>query len=611
MDRVCERLSEASKQIRNNPADANRRGCSFSDDDSAGPSLAPNNLKSIRKMNHTGAEIIIKLLERQGIERIAGIPGGANLPLYDALSSSESIRHILARHEQGAGFIAHGQARVTGEPAVFFATSGPGATNAITALADAKLDSIPIICITGQVPQDLIGTDAFQEIDTFGLSVPVTKHSYLVKDARDLLEILPEAFRVAQSGRPGPILIDVPKDVQMQRVSFEKWPEPGRRDPAPQFAAEEVEAAARMISEASRPVLYVGGGAIFSEASEHIRELAERIHAPVTTTLMGLGAFPGSHEQSIGMLGMHAARFTNLVLQECDLLIALGARFDDRATGKVAQFCPDAKIVHIDIDPAELHKIKAAHVAIEADLREALEALIPQVEPRRNSAWMDRVGELRASYPMRMPDADSPTSAYGIVRQTQSILPADTIVTTDVGQHQMRAAQAFCFDEPRLWLTSGGLGTMGFGVPAAIGAAVEVPGRTVVCFSGDGSLMMNLQELATAAEEGVDLKIVLCNNNSLGLVHQQQTLFYGRNIFASNFSSMLDFSMIARGLGIAAYDLGASEDPAGTLQEALLAEGPVLINVPIDVEKRVFPMVPPGGANSEMLHEELEKAVGV
>lgn len=562
-------------------------------------------------MNYTGAEILIKLLERQGIQRIAGIPGGANLPMYDALSRSESIRHILARHEQGAGFIAHGQARVTGDAAVFFATSGPGATNTITALADAKLDSIPVICITGQVPKSLIGTDAFQEIDTYGLSLPVTKHSYFAQSAAELIEIIPDAFRVATSGRPGPVLIDIPKDVQMERIAIEEWPEPGRREFASSFAAEDLAKAAEMIDAAERPVIYLGGGSIHSGAELQAIEFAERIHAPVTTTLMGLGAFPASHEQSIGMLGMHAARFTNMVLEECDLLIALGARFDDRATGKVAQFCPDAKIVHIDIDNAELDKIKAAQIGIQADLKTALVELIPATSACRRDDWMQRVAELKRDFSLEMPDLDSPTSAYGIVRHTQSICPLDTIVTTDVGQHQMRAAQAFQFEEPRRWLTSGGLGTMGFGLPAAIGAALEAPGQQVVCFSGDGSLMMNIQELATAAEEGVNVKIILCNNNSLGLVHQQQTLFYGNNIFASNYSSHLDFCTIAKGFGVASFDLGKTEDPGALLVEALLKPGCVLINVPIDVAHKVFPMVPPGGANSEAIHEQLEQEVAI
>ncbi len=531
--------------------------------------------------------------------------------MYDALSRSESIRHILARHEQGAGFIAQGQARVSGQPSVFFATSGPGATNTITALADAKLDSIPVICITGQVPLSLIGTDAFQEIDTYGLSVPVTKHSYMARSAEELLEIIPQAFEVAISGRPGPVLIDIPKDVQMQRIQVPEWPAARFRSELPAYPMAKIEEAAALIDAAERPIIYLGGGAIHSSAEEETLQFAERIHAPVTTTLMGLGAFPASHSQSIGMLGMHAARYTNMALQEADLLIALGARFDDRATGKVAQFCPNAKIVHIDIDNAELDKIKTAHVGIRADLKAALRDLSPRTRARRRESWMSRVAELKKDFPMEMPNPDSATSAYGIIRETQRICPEDTIVTTDVGQHQMRAAQAFDFEKPRRWLTSGGLGTMGFGLPAAIGAALEAPDQKVVCFSGDGSLMMNIQELATAAEEGLDLKVVLCNNNSLGLVHQQQTLFYGKNIFASNFSSHLDFCMIARGFGISAYDLGSAENPSETLEEALNAPGCVLINVPLDVTHKVFPMVPPGGANSEAIIEQAEKEVAI
>ena len=562
-------------------------------------------------MNYTGAEIIIKLLENQGIRTIAGIPGGANLPLYDALSRSSSIRHVLARHEQGAGFIAQGQARVTGMPAVFFATSGPGATNTLTALADAKLDSIPIICITGQVAKSLIGTDAFQEIDTYGLSVPVTKHSYFVKSARDLLEIIPQAFEIAQSGRPGPILIDVPKDVQMERIALEAWPEPAGRAAAPQPEFDLLEQAAQMIREAKRPIVYVGGGAIHAGASLAIKQLAERIQAPVTTTLMGMGAFPASHELSIGMLGMHAARYTNMALHECDTLIALGARFDDRATGKVAQFCPDARILHIDIDAAEMHKIKTAHIAIVADLGEALGHLIPMLEPMEHEAWLERVRELKEAFPMEMPESDSATSPYGIVCKVAELTGGEAIVTTDVGQHQMRTAQAFGFDEPRRWLTSGGLGTMGFGLPAAIGAAIEAPEGTIVCFSGDGSLLMNIQELATAVEERSNVKIILCNNNSLGLVHQQQELFYGRNIFAANFSGMIDFCGIARSFGLKAVDLAGSRDPEGTLRAILEEPGPALINVPLQAKSKVFPMVPPGGANMEMIHQEIEEAVGI
>ena len=551
-------------------------------------------------MKYSGAEIIIKLLERQGIRQIAGIPGGANLPMYDALSRSRDIRHILARHEQGAGFIGQGQARVTGKPAVFFATSGPGATNAISAVADAKLDSIPIICITGQVAQTLIGTDAFQEIDTFGLSIPITKHSRMARSAKELLEIIPDAFRIAMSGRPGPVWIDVPKDVQMELIEFNSWPEIGTADETPVFRHEQIEEAAKMINAAKRPIVYIGGGAIHSAASKQVRLLIERLNAPAVMTLMGLGAFPVRHGLSLGMLGMHAARFTNHALEECDCLIALGARFDDRATGKVAQFCPDANIVHIDIDPCELNKLKNANVGITADLGEALDQLVPHIEVSSPNAWNDRIEQLKREYPMEMPYIDDPLSGYGIISYVARMLEGETFITTDVGQHQMRVAQAFPFEKPRQLLTSGGLGTMGFGFPAAIGAALEKRDATVACFSGDGSLLMNIQELITAVEQDVNVKIILCNNNSLGLVHQQQDLFYKKRIFASRYHQSVDFAAIARGFKMEAHDLGNCMDPSVILAEALAKPGPVLINVPIDVQQHVFPMVPPGGANKEM-----------
>lgn len=549
----------------------------------------------------TGAQITIRLLERQGIRSVAGIPGGAILPIYDALGQSTLIHHVLARHEQGAGFMAQGMARVSGQPAVCMASSGPGATNLLTAIADAKLDSIPLVAITGQVSRAMIGTDAFQEVDTYGLSIPITKHNFLVTSTEELLEVIPRAFRIAASGRPGPVLIDIPKDVQAQAIEVSDWPAPGTALPAASAAAEQIAEAAAMINAAQRPILYLGGGVVHSGASSLAVDLAEKANLPTVMTLMALGCMPVDHPLSLGMLGMHAARYTNLALDECDLLIAVGARFDDRATGKVAAFCSKAKIIHIDIDPAELDKIKTAHIAIGADVGEALTQLLPAVTESSRPNWLARIAALQTEFPLHMPEADNPRTHFGLIRAVAACLDDNAIIATDVGQHQMWVAQAYPLRRPRQWLTSGGLGTMGFGVPAAIGAALAEPQRTVVCFSGDGSIMMNIQELVTAAEENVNLKIVLMDNASLGLVHQQQTLFYGERLFASQFKVTPDFIKVAQGLGIAALDLDLAADPVAALQDAIARPGPCLIHASIDVEQKVYPMVPPGAANREMI----------
>lgn len=549
----------------------------------------------------TGAQIVVRLLERQGVRTLSGIPGGAILPIYDALSQSKLIHHVLARHEQGAGFIAQGMARASGEVAVCMASSGPGATNLLTAIADAKLDSIPMVAITGQVAKSMIGTDAFQEVDTYGLSIPITKHNFLVSSAQDLLDIIPRAFRLAASGRPGPVLIDIPKDVQNQPVEVGDWPVPGVADPLVAAPAELIAGAAAMINAAARPILYLGGGVVHSGASDLAVALAEKASLPTVMTLMALGAMPVDHTLSLGMLGMHGARCTNFALDECDLLIAVGARFDDRATGKVAAFCPQAQIIHIDIDPSELDKIKAAHIGIRGDVTAVLERLMPQVSAQLREPWLARVGELKTAHPLRLPGIDDARTPYGLIRAVADGLDDQAIIATDVGQHQMWVAQAYPLRRPRQWLTSGGLGTMGFGLPTAIGAALAEPERTVVCFSGDGSILMNIQELATAAEEDVNVKVVVMDNASLGLVFQQQTMFYGERIFASKFKGVPDFVKVAEGFGWRTLDLDLADDPHAALRRALAERGPLLIHASIDMREQVLPMVAPGASNKDMI----------
>ncbi|AYA14086.1 acetolactate synthase catalytic subunit [Enterobacter cloacae] len=553
------------------------------------------------KTRFTGAQLIVHLLERQGITTVAGIPGGTVLPLYDALSQSTQIRHVLARHEQGVGFIAQGMARTQGKPAVCMACSGPGATNLVTAIADARLDSIPLICITGQVPSSMIGTDAFQEVDTYGISIPITKHNYLVRDIAELPQVISDAFRIAQSGRPGPVWIDIPKDVQTAEIEIDVLPEPGERAPAPEFSAESVRDAAAMINAAKRPVLYLGGGAI--NAADEIRQFAEKANLPTTMTLMALGMLPKAHPLSLGMLGMHGARSTNYILQEADLLIVMGARFDDRAIGKTEEFCPNAKIIHVDIDRAELGKIKQPHVAIQGDVAEVLAQLIPQTDATDRADWRQLVADLQREFPGAIPTEGDPLSHYGLINAVAACVDDSAIITTDVGQHQMWTAQAYPLNRPRQWLTSGGLGTMGFGLPAAVGAALANPDRKVICFSGDGSLMMNIQEMATAAENQLDVKIILMNNEALGLVHQQQSLFYKQGVFAATYPGMINFMQIAAGFGLHTCDLNAEEDAHAALQAAISRPGPALIHVRIDPEQKVYPMVPPGAANTEMVGE--------
>ncbi len=555
-------------------------------------------------MKLSGAEIIIKLLERQGIDTIAGIPGGANLPLYNALCTSP-IRHILARHEQGAGFIAHGMARSTGRPAVCFATSGPGATNLITAIADARLDSVPLIAITGQVPTSMLGSDAFQEVDIYNMTIPITKHNFLVRSAAELLAVIPEAFEIALSGRPGPVLIDIPKDVQTQEIEIFGWPEIAQADPPARVDMEGIVRAAAMVNAAKRPVLYAGGGVTNSASHGTLRALAEKNSIPVALSLMGLGCFPPDSPLYLGMLGMHAAPYTNLLLDEADLIIAVGARFDDRAVGRVQEFCPNAAIVHIDIDRAELDKIKKARISMACDAAEALSALLPLVDRDERPVWRAQLARLREEHPLPSPNVVDALHPLSIISTIAACAPPDAIITTDVGQHQMWVAQGYPFTSPRTLLSSGGLGTMGFGLPAAIGASLANPGRRVVCVSGDGSIQMNIQELATLSELGLPVTVIVMNNGHLGLVRQQQELFYGKNYIATRFDMRLDFAGIAHQFGIRGRKIVPTEAPTGIIADAIAGGGPCVIDITIDAERNVFPIVPPGAANRDMIGGEI------
>ncbi|MBN1601724.1 MAG: biosynthetic-type acetolactate synthase large subunit [Chitinispirillaceae bacterium] len=551
-------------------------------------------------MKYSGAEITIKLLERQGITTIAGIPGGANLPLYHALSGS-SINHILSRHEQGAGFIAQGIARSTGKTAVCFATSGPGVVNLLTAIADAKLDSIPVVAITGQVASSFIGTDAFQEIDTYGLSLPITKHNFLVRSAEELLTVIPEAFRIAGSGRPGPVVIDIPKDVQNERIEISSWPLPGMPDAIEPIDDSVIRTAAQMINDAQRPLFYIGGGVIVSEASSLLREIIHEFSIPVVSTLNGLGTIADDDPLYFGMLGMHGARAANELVDSCDLLIALGVRFDDRATGKVSEFAPDAAIVHIDIDKSEFNKIKKNHCSVRGNVAEALSLLKDLLVKQQRSGWDAVVKAGESKLIAAQTKEGNVLHPSNVIRFVSSIAPGNTIITTDVGQHQMWVAQHYPFKHPRTLLTSGGLGTMGFGLPSAIGAALAHPDRTVICFSGDGSILMNIQELATVADYQLNVKVLLFNNGHLGLVRQQQELFYNKTYMAVKFIRNPEFAVIAAGFGIRSVTIS---DPSGVtkaLPELLLQNGPALINVIIPHEYNVLPMVPPGAANRDTI----------
>ncbi|NSB14755.1 biosynthetic-type acetolactate synthase large subunit [Clostridium beijerinckii] len=556
-------------------------------------------------MKYNGAEIVIKLLENEGVEYISGIPGGFNLPLYDALYKSKKIKHILARHEQGAGFIAQGISRSTNKVGVCFATSGPGVTNLLTAIADAKLDSIPLVAITGQVPLSAIGTDAFQEVDAYGLTIPITKHNFLIRNIHELFTVIKEAFKIALEGRPGPVLVDIPKNIQNEFIDLEDFPSEIASENLPKrdsIKSSTLYCIAELINDSKKPIIYAGGGVVNSNASSNLYKIAKKNNIPVSLSLMGLGAFPCDDELSIGMLGMHGAPYTNYLLNEADLILALGVRFDDRATGNIEKFCPNASIIHIDIDPSEINKVKTSSLSMIANVDDFLEDILPHIESKSRNTWRERVKCFKSKYPL--PSYKNILHPANIIPFVGNIVPSDAVITTDVGQHQMWVAQRYPFKLPKALLTSSGLGTMGFGLPVAIGAALANNDKTIISFCGDGSILMNIQELATLADFNLNIKVIILNNHHLGLVRQQQQLFYNEHYIASKFISNPNFKMIAEGFGIQSCDLCNEEKPLEKLKELLTTDGPCVINIPIEETENVLPMVPPGKSNIDMIGGE-------
>jgi acetolactate synthase-1/2/3 large subunit len=534
-----------------------------------------------------GADALIAALEAGGVDTVFGMPGGANLPLYDALLDS-GLRHVLMRHEAGAGHAAEGYARATGRVGVAFATSGPGATNLVTPIADAQMDSIPTLFVTGQVRTALRGTNAFQEADVIGITAPIVKHSIAVERPDDVGQAIADALHLATAGRPGPVLVDVPVDVANGegRGHVHEPQLPGHR-PRPKPNGRMVRLAARALAAARRPVLYAGGGVVHAGAAAELTALAHLTGAPVTTTLMALGAFPASDPQWLGMLGMHGQPAANWAMDEADLIVAIGARFDDRVTGDLAEFAPRAKVVHIDIDPSEIDKNVAAHVPIVGCARRALAAIAAAYEAEPLDPWWER----REPAPPR-------TGAEAALDALDA-LKGDAIVTTDVGQHQMWAANRLRFDAPRRWITSGGLGTMGFGLPAAIGAQVARPDATVVCVTGEGSLLLNVQELATAAHEQLPVKVIMLDNGSLGMVRQQQDMFWGGRRSGIDLGATPDWTALAAAFGIAGREAG--DDVEDAIAATLAEPGPALLRVPIDPDEDCLPMFRPGGAARDII----------